>query len=135
MNQPLSNEKPHLRGMIKKDYLFFLVPMFFFLFLGAASFFLSNFLHERTKPDGSLEKFEKFVEKVKKGERQLTTDDWIYLVRKSYTIDEDFREAGANLGEMHFDMGWLSLLGLIYQIFALFHFRKRLKELSKNSRV
>ena len=111
--------------MNKKDITLWLFPIVFFLIITCAALFAARMEQKIQKGDSA--KFEEFVSNVQSGKWQLTTDKWIEGMRQQQALLSTYESLQTSMQKFLYVLTISSLLGLIFQVAAALHFRKRLK--------
>jgi hypothetical protein len=117
--------------MTKKDLAILLSPSIAFVILAVAAFLSSSMILGRfdsAREQESQQKFERFVAKVKSGEWQLTQDKMIEGMRLAHEAAAADRQASVSICELMRDFVWLALVGIFWQLVAVFNVRKRLQK-------
>ena len=118
--------------MSNKNLLSLLSPAMIFLVIAIAAFLLSN-VHVRDQTSFTLERFhqqdfERFIEGLKSGKRNLTTDQWIEHERMSEkVIAAKDRQIILMSGTMRWG-GWAILLGILFQIKEIISYKGSLNK-------
>ena len=90
-------------------------PVFCLVLLAALALFVSNLYSKLSNRhdneiQSSRQKFEGFVENVKNGKWQLTTDQWIEGMRLQRSAVEEQRNIAVSLTRLIRTIGWFSLI-------------------------
>ena len=113
--------------MTKKDIAILVAPLGAFLFLGVALLFMSGLLQQRIKLGDGHEKIDVLVENVRSGKWQPNTDGWLNGVRRQQDIMTGNLEVDVGIRELMLWTAFMAFLGIVLQISAVMHIRKRLK--------
>ena len=111
--------------MTKKDIAILLAPIVMFLTVGVTLLFVADLIHRRIEAGDSHEKFEAFVQNVESGKWQLTTDRWLEGMRRQQATASAYLQADVGIRELLLWLVWAALLGIIFQVAAVLHVRKR----------
>lgn len=111
--------------MTKKDIAILLSPTVMFLTVAVTALFVADLIHQRVQAGDGHEKFETFVQNVKNGKWQLTTDRWLVGMQHQQVSATSYLDFDAKIRESVLWLGWASLLGIIFQIAAVLYVRKR----------
>jgi hypothetical protein len=105
-----------------------LSPSFIFIVIAIGAFVLSEqdirTAHERA----NQQEFDKFVENVKSGKWQLTTDKWLDGLRVERSRTESERRFGIGAARVARSCAWYILLGVACQALVVFSVRANCKK-------
>ena len=113
--------------MTKKDIAFLLSPILFFLVIGIGLFSSAGLLQMRVNTGASSEKFDTFVQNVKSGKWQPTTNQWLDLMQGERTVVASNLKSDSSLREVLLTLVLFCLIGLLCQVAVVLHFRKKAK--------
>ncbi len=119
--------------MRKRDISLLLSPSLVFIFLAVATLSFavrSNRYHDAASQEEHLKKFEKFVEDVKAGKRQLTPDGMIDMMRRAERVSTSEWNVGLQQGEFIYWIGWLAAGGAFLQFAVVFHAWKQSRKVA-----
>ena len=112
--------------MTRRNIITLLLPSLLFLTMAIGAFLFSEIHLRHREPDGSNEKkFEVFVDNVKSGKWQLTSDRWIEGMRRERAVAKAEREISDTLAQALRMWGWVGLLGFSFQIAVVFSVRAK----------
>jgi hypothetical protein len=120
-----------IRTVSNKTFISLLSSGLFFICMAIGGFFLSEQhfrYYDRARESGSEEKFEKFVESVKSGKRQITTDQWIEAMRTQRKLTESERRIGIGIARDMRDDAWYLLIGVACHVLVVCYVRQKNKE-------
>ena len=120
--------------MNKKDiYHLIMFPVLCFLILSASALFFSHLYfgyynnHEKEN-QVSEQKFEQFIENVKSGKWQLTTDKWIEGMKlERNTAEDEYKTIVPLIEHLRF-IGWFSLILAACNVLVVLYVRDNIKK-------
>ncbi len=118
--------------MNKKDtYQLIAFPVSSFLILGIVAFFISNLYFKdyteiQKKNQVSQQKFDQFVENVKSGKWQLTTDKWIEGMKLQRTEAKAEFEFSVPLIEFLKFIGWTGLVFAVCNALVVLYVKEKI---------
>jgi hypothetical protein len=111
--------------MNKKDVYILLTPITGFLIVGILALLVSHQCHRLIQTGIGQEKYETFVENVQSGKWQITTDKWLAIMKQHQATKASNIEIEASFRELMLLLALTSLLGIVCQVRAVLHIRKR----------
>ena len=110
-----------------------LFPVSSFLILALGAFFVSSqhlkhYTEIQNGNQDSQEKFDRFVENVKSGKLQLTTDKWIEAMKLQRSQAEAEFEFSLPLIEFLKSIGWIGLVFAACNALVVLHVRDNIKK-------
>jgi predicted PurR-regulated permease PerM len=119
--------------MSRNDILILFAPLIMFAMVIYGVVVSSRMFHRSLAGyDYDQQRLETFIDSVQNGKRQLTTNQWVGAMK----ISQKLMEADHGMAEAHAEavrvFGQCALVGIVLQVVAIFHVRKRLKKLLPN---
>ena len=114
--------------MTKRDIAILLSPAIVFVLILAAACFTSGMIRERTRDDGSQQKFDNFISNVQSGKWRLTTGQWLEGMWHERVLGDAYRNVAMSSADVMRAFILASLLGFLLQVTAVFVVRNRLKK-------
>lgn len=115
-------------AMTKRDIIKLLFPCAFFSVAAIIALTMVELMHRLPTDDSHEQKFETFVANVQSGKWQLTPDRWLLGMREEHDLNESYRKADANIYNICQLMFWLTAVGIVLQVAAVYSVRKGLKK-------
>lgn len=112
--------------MSKRDFAILVAPIVMLLTVAGTALLLVEMIQRLLVAGDDHQKFETFVQNVESGKVQLTTDRWLEGMRREQATGEAYLKADASFRNLLLDVIWASLLGIIFQVAAMLHLKKRL---------
>lgn len=84
--------------------------------------------HDMIRVSESDEKFERFVENVKSGKRQLTPDQWLEFIRAQRKQIESQQELSIGIARAMRNDGWYLLIGVGCHALVVCYVRQKSKK-------
>jgi hypothetical protein len=113
--------------MTNKNLLYLLLSAFLYVVIAIGAFVLAEQNirnHDLNRDREDQQKFDRFVENVKSGKRQLTPDQWLEGMRLGRNQIESERHIGLQTTEAMRTGAWWILVGAAFQVFVIFSIRK-----------
>lgn len=111
--------------MTKKEIVILFSPGVFFLLIAITALLSANIIRQSTIDAGSQQKFESFVENVKSGKWQLTTEKWLEGMRDEHNLANGYRSAGAGVVKMFLLLMFASLVGFFVYLAVICSFVRK----------